>query len=193
MPNKPTTFLDELFHAGQGCLALLTGNRQAAAYFDFSQRGLVGSFVAVLIAIAISAFGGMLLGTPIDPTLPTRSEIVIVNILACGLQAGIAYLVLRQMKRLDGLIPYLVATNWVALLTAVAFFVTALAGSFGLILLMAVAIGSLVILVNICRLLVTLTPLQIVLFLVVQGIGVLLGLAIFTSMFIDPATLQVAQ
>ena len=73
MAQPTTTFLDEMMAAARGCVALLVGNRQAPSYFDFSQRGLVGSLIATLIAIALAGFGPLLTGV----SLPAGSSVAI--------------------------------------------------------------------------------------------------------------------
>lgn len=191
MAQPTTTLLDELIAAARGSYALLLGNRQASTYFDFSQRGLVSSIIALLVAVTVWSFSGLLLGAPVPSGLPT--QIVLINIVTFGLQAGVAWLLLRQMGRTDGFIPYLVATNWVAALTAVVFVLSSLLGPVGAVLLLAALIAGLVVVVNICRLIVTLKPMQIVIFLVLQAVGVTLGIALVGSFFIDPALLAAAQ
>ena len=62
MPAKQTTLLEEMSAAARGCIALLMGDRKAASYFDFSQRGLAGSFVAFLVATLLNALSPLLFG-----------------------------------------------------------------------------------------------------------------------------------
>ena len=40
--------------AGRGVIGLLTGDRQAGSYFDLSNRGLAGSFIALLLITALN-------------------------------------------------------------------------------------------------------------------------------------------
>ena len=173
MAQKTASFLDELTSAARGCVALLTGNRQAASYFDFSQRGLVSSVIAVIIGVIVAAYGPMLLG--FDQPAGVATQIVLANVGVFAVQARVAYMVLRQIGRLDGFIPYLVASNWVALLTAVTLFIAPLLGGLGMVMLVVVLIGTLVVFVNIGRLIVTLTPMQIFLLCVAQVAAVLIG------------------
>src|SRR5690606_17632895 len=62
VPASQTTILQELTAAGRGLLALVTGDRKAATYFDFSQRGLAGSFIAFLTVTGLNAALPVLLG-----------------------------------------------------------------------------------------------------------------------------------
>jgi hypothetical protein len=173
-PNS--TFLDELKAAAQGCFALLVGNRQAPSFFDFSQRGLVGSLIAVLIAVGIGGFGIALSGQPVPPGTATQS--IIVNLALYAAQAGAAWLALRQMGRQDGFVPYIVASNWVALATIVLLMLSAILGPLGIVILAVVVVLALASFVNIGRFIVTLSPLQIGLLFLAELVGVFVMLAI---------------
>src|SRR5690606_25216881 len=119
--------------AARGCFALLVGNRQAPAYFDFSQRGLVGRLIATLIAIALAGFGPTLTGMHLPAGAATQS--IIINVILFVAQAATALIALRQMGRQDGFIPYLVASNWVTLVSAVLLLASTLLGGLGIAIL----------------------------------------------------------
>ena len=160
----------------RGCWALITGRADAARYFDFTQHGLVGSFIALVLATGISVFGPMLLGVPSAPGAATGAAL-----LACllfALQIAAAYIVLRQMGRLDGLIPFIVADNWVNF--TVSLFGTVILVLLGgsEVMLFAVGIISIVIEVNIARRIITLSPMQVATFIVVQIVAQLIGVLI---------------
>lgn len=176
MAIQNQTFLEEALSAARGCWALVTGRHDAARYFDFTQRGLVGSFIALVLATGISVFGPMLLGVPSQGGAATGA--VMLAALLFALQIAAAYLVLRQMGRLDGLVPFMVADNWVN-------FVVSLLGTIILVLvggsevmLFAVGIISIVIEVNIARRILTLSPMQVATFIVVQIVAQLIGILI---------------
>lgn len=160
--------------AARGCIALLMGDRRAAGYFDFSQRGLAGSFIAFLAAALFNAVAPALYGVPQTPGAMTRGLILVAFLFAA--QLGFIALLLRQIGRLDGLVPYLVADNWatffITILTAILTLV-GIGDQFGII-----AIGILVIIVeiNIARLIVTLPGLQVAMFIIAQLVGVTLAL-----------------
>ena len=176
--TQPTpSFRDELANAARGCFALLTGNRQAASFFDFSQRGLVGSFIAFLLANAVTAFGPQLLGFGLEPGLATRG--LFMNGVLFVLQVGAAYIVLRQLGRTDGFVPFLVADNWTTLFTAFLSLLLLLVGDGGGFAFFAVLIIVVIIDINIARLIVTLAPLQIAMFIVAQLVGASIGLLLF--------------
>ena len=182
-PNSP--FFEEAANAARGCVALITGKRDASIYFDFSQRGLVGSLIAALVAILLAGFGPVLVG--LDLPAGTATQSVVVNAVLFVAQAGMAAIVLRQMGRQDGFIPYLVASNWVTLLSAALLLISTLFGGIGLVILLAIAVMALLTFINIGRFIVTLAPLQIGLLFISQAVGVFLALGIVALFLPAPA------
>lgn len=181
MAQPTTTFLDELISAARGCFALVIGNRQASAYFDFQQVGLVGSFIALVAGLALQAFAPQLLGTPGPAGI--ASGVVILGALVMGVQFGVAYLVLRQLGRSDGFIPFVVVQNWATMFQSVA--AVALIAIFGQpialdpggemaqltggsIPFIALGIAAFIVSINIARLILTLRPLHVALFVIAQ-------------------------
>jgi hypothetical protein len=188
LPNRPTTIVEELIAAARGVAALVIGDRRAAGYFDFSQRGLAGSFIAFLAATAFSAYLPSITGNASDSGTPI-SRLLLMAIFLFAVQLGFSALVLRQLNRLDGFIPYVVADNWATFFVTV---VSSLFGVFGLsgdVVLLVVGVLVLIIEVNIARLIVTLKPWQIVLFLVAQLVAVSVGLIVIGSLFPLPPEL----
>lgn len=175
-----SSFFDEIMNAARGCWGLVLGRRDVASWFDFSQRGLLGSLIGVLLAMLIAGFGPMLLGLNIPSGAPTQS--IVVNAVLFVAQAGMAWIVLRQMGRQDGFVPYLVASNWVTFVSAILLLVSTLFGEAGLIILAAVAIFAILTFINIGRFIVTLSPLQIALLFVSQAVGVFVALAVIVLM-----------
>ncbi len=182
-PNSP--FFEEAASAARGCVALITGKRDASVYFDFSQRGLVGSLIAALVAILLAGFGPVLVG--LDLPAGTATQSVVVNAVLFVAQAGMAAIVLRQMGRQDGFIPYLVASNWVTLLSAVLLLISTLFGGIGLVILLAIAVMALLTFINIGRFIVPLAPLQVGLLFISQAVGVFLALGIVALFLPAPA------
>ena len=174
MAQPTTTLLDETRTAARGCLALLLGDRQASSYFDFSLRGLVGSFIAFLLVSAATAFlAPLLLGGVNPPGEATRG--IISTMVLLVVKDGASWLFLRQNGRLDGFVPLLVADNWVNVFGAViGAIVAAVAGPSDLVLLV---MGLIVIIVevNIARLIVTLSAWQIAIFIVIQLVASSVG------------------
>ena len=181
MAQPTPTFLDELTAAARGCVALLTGKRNAPDYFDFSQRGLVGSLIAVLLAVALAGFGPMLSGIQSPPGASTQA--ILVNLLLYVAQGGTAFLALRQMGRTDGFVPYLVASNWVTLATAVLMLISAILGPLGSLVLILVVILAIASFINVGRFVVTLKPMQIGILFLSQAVGVFLALVV-VSLFV---------
>jgi hypothetical protein len=189
---QQSTFIEELMAAGRGVFGLLIGNRQAGNYFDFSQRGLAGSFIAFLFVTGLNAALPVALGIK-DSGGIARSILMVAILFA--FQLGFSAIVLRQLKRMDGLIPYLVADNWATFFLTLISGALAAAGIDGDPVLIVLAIVVIVIEVNIARLVVTLTPLQIAMFLIAQLVGVSIGLAIigFTFPLPEGAAAQLAS
>lgn len=180
------TFLEELMAAGRGVIGLLIGDRRAGSYFDFSQRGLVGSFIAFIAVTGLNAVLPVVLGSK-DPGGIARSVLMVAILFA--LQLACSAIVLRQLKRMDGLVPYLVADNWATFFLTLISGALAAAGIDGDPVLIVLAIVVIVVEVNIARLIVTLSPLQIAMFLVAQLVGVSIGLAIIGFTFpLPPST-----
>lgn len=185
MPQPTSTIIEEMVAAARGIAAVTVGDRRAPSYFDFSLRGLAGSFIAFLVATAFGAYLPTFIGRA-DTGLPTSRLILMAGLLFAA-QLGFSALALRQIKRLDGLLPYLVADNWAA------FYVTALSSILMLVgLPSTIAIGIvdilvLVIEINIARVIVMLGPWQIAMLLIAQLVGVCVGLLVIALVVPLPA------
>ena len=53
--------------AGRGVIGLLTGDRNAGSYFDLGQRGLAGSFIALLLVTVLNAAMPTIMGATDAP------------------------------------------------------------------------------------------------------------------------------
>ena len=181
MAQPTTTFLDELISAARGCIALVIGNRQAPTHFDFQPVGVAGSFIALVVGLAVQAFAPQLLGTPGPAGI--ASGVVILGALVMGVQLGVAFLVLRQLGRGDGFIPFVVVQNWATMFQSI--LAVALIAIFGQPVAMepggemaqltggsipfiALGIAALIVSINIARLILTLRPLHVALFVIAQ-------------------------
>lgn len=155
-------------------MALLVGDRQSSSYFDFSLRGLVGSFIAFLLVTLATAFLlPLLVGGVSPPGEATRG--IISTLLLLAVKDGAAWLFLRQNGRLDGFVPLLVADNWVNVFGAIiGAIVAALVGPSDIVLL-GMGLVVIIIEVNIARLIVTLSAWQIAIFIVVQLVASSVG------------------
>jgi len=174
------TLIEELILAGRGMGQLLVGRHDASDSFDLSYRGLAGSFVVFLIAVLFNALLPMAMGAQAAPgTFQTVSMVLILY----GIQAGFAFVVLRQFGREDGFVPYLVCDNWATFYVTLLSALLAVARFSGGFVVVILAIAVIVIEINIARLIVTLRPLQIVGFLGAQLIGVMIGLLLLGMVF----------
>lgn len=181
MPERSNDIWNEVSAAGRGVLALLIGNRQASSYFDFSTRGLVGSFIAFLVVTFATALLPLLLGIPGANGSVFRAVATVVILF--GFQIGFSAILLRQLKRLDGLVPYIVADNWASFFLTIASTALGLFGIGGEFLIIVVGIVVIIIEVNIARLIVTLSAWQIAMFLVAQLVGVSIALIVVGVIF----------
>lgn len=173
--SQPTPFIDELRNAARGFVALLTGNRSAPDYFDFSQRGIVGSFIALLTAVGAElAIAGFVQGGSVFASL-------LANALFYAAVLGSSTLYLRQINRLDALAGFVVSVNWSNALFSL---VAMLAQLLGLDLLnIVLLLAALFVTINICRLIMKISVLQIVVLLIAQFAGLVLATLIMLMIF----------
>lgn len=180
MSARPT-FIEEAVAALRGSVALLVGNRAAPSYFDLSLRGLAGAMIGFLAMTTLNAFLPRLLGLPVPAGLITVTLLIVLGVVA--LQFGICALILWQMKRLDGLVPYLVAYGWTRAAITVLAILLPLVGVGEIPLLLALGFVTIAVEINTARLIVTLSPGQIALFLLLQLVGFFVCLLIVTLLF----------
>ncbi len=175
------TFVEEALQAARGITMIVIGRRDAYRYFDLSVRGLMGSMAAFFIALMVNGYLPFALNP--SETLAPAWQNVFLALFLFALQVGFAALILRQMGRPDGLVPYLVADNWAT------FFMTALSVVLVILnlssdlLMLALGILILIMEINIARIIVTLTGWQIAAFLAAQFAAVILGLSVFGAFF----------
>jgi hypothetical protein len=181
VPDPQKGFIDEVLAAGRGVAALLVGDRRAAQYFDFSDKGLVGSFIGLLAVTFISALLPFANPGGSEGYSIARSTVGAVILFAT--QTGFVFIVLRQVKRLDGLRPYLVADNWANVYISIGTILLSFVGFQGDIAIFALAILVIVVEINIARLIVTLPPLQVAMFMIAQLVGVSIALIVLGVLF----------
>ena len=172
MANSPKSFIDELVSAGRGVLALIMGDRKAGSHFDLTPSGLAGSMIAFLSVNAFMAYvpalfhgapqGGVGIG-------------LLTSLALAAIPVGLAALVLRQFRRLDGFVPFLVADLWANSFLSVAMALVLLVGLPFELTVIVLGIVVLIVEINIARLIVTLPPLQIATFVIAQFAGGLVG------------------
>ncbi len=184
MPDYQQGFIDEVKAAGRGALALILGDRRAPQYFDFSEKGLVGSFIGLLAITFVSAVLSLVLPGA-NPGYSIAKATAGAVILFCT-QIGFVYIVLRQINRVDGFRPYLVADNWTSVFVSIGTLLLSFVGFRGDIAIIVLAILMLMIEINIARLIVTLSPLQIAMFMIAQLVGVSIALIVVGLLFPSP-------
>jgi hypothetical protein len=181
VPERSNEIWNEVASAARGVVALIIGDRRANGYFDFSDRGLVGSFIAFLVVAMLNTAVPLLLGVPGVSGTVFRATATVLIVLA--LQIGAAALVLRQLKRPDALVPYIVVDNWATFYLTIATTLLGLVGMGSELVFIATGIVIIIIMVNIARLILTLTPWQIASFLVVQLISGVIALFVISAVF----------
>jgi len=177
-------FINEARNAARGVFALVMGDRKAAGYFVLTQAGLVASFIAVLVTTALVLIITAALGAGGLFSGLVQNIIVYVGLI------GASALYLRQIGRSDALLPFMVALNWSNAILALIMLVVLMLGV-GALLLVAM-IAGIVISVNIARLIMTLKPLQIVLLIIAQVVGLFFALIVLALVF-PPSPEQLAE
>jgi hypothetical protein len=149
VPERSNDIWNEVASAARGVVALVIGDRRANGYFDFSDRGLVGSFIAFLVVALLNTAVPLLLGVPGTSGTVFRAIATVIIVLA--LQIGAAAL--------------------------------GLVGAGGELMFIATGIVIIIIMINIARLILTLTPWQIASFLVVQLVSGVIALFVVSAVF----------
>lgn len=178
MPQDQRNFIEEAIAAARGVAGLVVGNREAERQFDLTPRGLIGSLIALLLVTGVSAYLPVLMG---HPGMVLRGLFGYTLLLA--LQVACSAIVLLQLKRLDGFVPYLTADNWASVFVTILSTALNLVGVSDEFLSLPVAILVIVVAVNIGRLIVKLPPLQVAMFVIAQMVGAIVG-AFALSLFL---------
>ena len=190
MANGPTTFIEELVSAGRGVIALVMGDRKAAGYFDLSLRGLASSLIVFLAVNALMAYAPALLrAAPADGRGVGIG--LLISLALAAIPVALAALVLRQFKRLDGFVPFLVADFWANSFLSVTMAVLLLFGLPFEITVIGLGIVVLIVEINIARLIVTLPPLQVATFVIAQFAGGLVGVMLLGMLIGAPTGVAV--
>lgn len=181
----PRTFIEELLSAGRGVLALLRGDRKAASYFDLSLRGVTSSLIVFLLVNTALAYGPALVRSG---TQGGGTGIALILYLALTvIPIALAALVLRQVKRLDGFVPFLVADFWSSSFLGATMALLLLIGVPFELTVIGMGIVVIIVEVNVARLIITLPPLQIASFVLAQLVGGLIGQLLLGMLLGAPA------
>lgn len=181
MPERNRSFVQEVAEAFRGVLGLVVGDRESPRRFNFSIEGLIGSMIALLLITGLSDYLPVLLGHPGAMFRSFASDTLLT-----ALQWGCSALVLRQVGRSDGFVPYLVADNWATVFITIAITTFQLMGGASDILSMAVVVLLLVVAVNIGRLVVGLPALQVATLVIAQLTGAAIGILAIGILFPIP-------
>jgi len=195
--ERGSTLLEEAGRAVGGMLRLVLGRRDAISRFDFSQRGLAGSFIALIVAFVVfTAITGM--GAAVRQTMSPTGQLFIIGTLVAA-----RFVALRiSLPRLDALHafrPVMVASNWVNAIAVgglvAATFCLAFVGALMLgptagetlvaiilTLWVAIAIATFVAEVNILRLVAALGGGEIVMVLAAQVFALILAIFILAQL-----------
>ncbi|SDG61235.1 hypothetical protein SAMN04487974_104245 [Pelagibacterium luteolum] len=185
--TRQSSLIDEALAAIGGTWRLLLGRADAGYHFDFSQRGLAGSFVPLVMVNAVMAGLMGMTGQGPSPAMQLFSSGLLL-----GLRYGAMRMVLPQLKALHAFRPFMVASNWSGTVVLMAALVASLGLGFiaamllgpaagdtivGLILTLwaGVALAMLVIEINIYRLVVGLNFTEIVIVVMAQFVALLAG------------------
>lgn len=181
MPEHNSNIVQEATDAFRGVVGLVVGDREAPRRFNLSNEGLVGSLIALLLITGISDYLPVLLGHPGAMFRSFTSDTVLT-----ALQWGCSALVLRQIGRFDGFVPYLIADNWATVFITIAITTFQLMGAGGDVLSLAVIVLLLVVAVNIGRLVVGLPALQVATLIIAQLTGAAIGMLAIGMLFPIP-------
>lgn len=177
MANE-TTIIEETTAAARGVLALLVGDKTAGKHFDFSQRGLVGSLIAIVALTGLSALVASWIGAGAGSMFKSAAT----NVILYGAQIAMTAIVLNQLKRADGFVPYLVADNWAMFWTSLGTLLLAVIGIDPMLVMIAALVGVWL-QISIARSIIGLTGGQIAMLFVAQIVGVLIGLLLVITLF----------
>lgn len=193
--ERQANLIEEMMAAGRGIIAVLIGDKRAAGYFDFSLRGLIGSFIAVVAVTALAGYLPIFVSKPSeDETLVPVALVILSDAVTLAAQIAAVAILLRQIRRLDLLVPFLVANNWWTF-------------AFTLLLVALLAAGvtvpfatpaifypwlavNLLLVINVGRLILHLTGAQIALLVLATASGFLVGSLISLWLILPPELLQ---
>ncbi|WP_338607962.1 hypothetical protein V6617_16240 [Pelagibacterium nitratireducens] len=197
MAERGSTLLEEAGRAVGGMLRLVLGRRDATCRFDFSQRGLAGSFIALIVAFVVfTAITGM--GAAVRQTMSPTGQLFIIGTLVAARFVALR-VVLPRLNALHAFRPVMVASNWVNAIAVgglvAATFCLAFVGALMLgptagetlvaiilTLWVAIAIATFVAEVNILRLVAALGGGEIVMVLAAQVFALILAIFILAQL-----------
>lgn len=195
MSERQANLLEEMMAAGRGIIAVLIGDKRAAGYFDFSLRGLIGSFIAVLAVTALAGYLPIFVAKPSqDETLVPVALVILSDVVTLAAQIAAVAILMRQLRRLDLLVPFLVVNNWwtsAFTLLLVALLAAGVSVPFSTpMIFYPWLIVNLIIVINIGRLILHLPRAQIALLILATAAGFLVGSLASLWLILPPELLQ---
>lgn len=184
MSQSNPTLIEETRAAAQGAWRLLIGRRDAPGYFYLGLTGLVSSFIALVVAMAIALAASALGRTAAGPL--SSFDLLMGNAVLYATLCGAAWITLRLTGKGDRFVPYLVVDNWINALLSTVLAVVGLIGVGADIVLFAAIVAGLAAKINNARLIIGMRIGQIALLFAGQIIGALVGL-ILLGLMIGPA------
>ncbi len=111
MADRRSKLIEEGASAVGGTWHLMLGRPDALSRFDFSQRGLAGSFIALIVAFVVfTAITGM--GAAARQTMSPAGQLFIIGTLIAARFVALR-VVLPRLDALHGFRSVMVASNWV--------------------------------------------------------------------------------
>lgn len=184
MSAQNPSFAQEVISAADGSWRLLIGRREAPGYFTTDLRGLVSSFLALLVVVAITLVLNALTA-PADFPL-TSFDIFSSNALLYLAMTGASWVALKFLGKQDMFIPYLAVDNWINAVLQIALALLGLINPQGDFVLLIALVAGLAARINNARLVVGLKAGGIVILIIAQMIGILIGL-MFVGSILGPA------
>jgi len=187
MNNRP--YLEEMVDAARGIYALIRGEKEKLGYFNFSQSGLVGSFIAVFIGLILQElFAGP---GPEEFQVPAWANLLSYAILYAT-PFIVAYGFLGIIGERDRMRGYIVVNNWASFfftLIIVAIFIFQLLASVGYFVIVVLTI---IIFWRTARIILGFSVPQTIIFFVATVMGVLIAAMIsvnimFAAAGVDPS------
>lgn len=173
---------EEAKQAARGVWGLIVGDRNAPSHFNFGQDGLITSFLALLVVLALQLLVQVASGLG-------AFESALMAVLIYASVLGVSVVFLRQQGRSDALVPFIVTTNWFNAAVSLGSLALVLSGLMMLLsglVVIALLVLELVVFINIGRIILTFKASQIVLLLIVQFVGVMLALIVMFMILPPP-------
>lgn len=188
MNNRP--YFEEMIDAAKGIFSLIRGEQDKLGYFNFSQAGLVGSFIAVFIGLFLQElFSGP---SPDGFDVPAWANLVSYTILYAT-PFIVAYGFLSIVGQRERMLPYMVINNWASFfftLILVAIFIFHLLATVGYFI---IVILTIIVFWRLSRIVLGFTVPQTIIFFLATIMAVFIAALItvnimFAAAGIDPST-----